>query len=255
MAMAELGAHALAVRIGDAEGPGARDNAGTAARPFASTGPAGHRGRMRDRLLAAGPDGLADYEILEMLLFQGIPRRDTKPLAKAVINRFGGLAPVLAAAPSELLATPGLTPDSVVALRLVDEAAARLASAEQRDRPILSNWERLSQYLAERPADPPDHLRVLFLDNRNRLLADESRPGGLDPIACCREILKYALELHATALILVRARPQHRLYDDAPEIRLASRLGQAAAILSIVLHDQVLQDADGLLSCRQQGLL
>jgi DNA repair protein RadC len=148
--------------------------------PFASTGPQGHRARMRTKLLQVGPTAFADYELLEMLLFLGIGRRDTKPLAKGTINRFGSLAATLAAPPAELaqaLSLGGGDPtDSVAALKLVEEAAARLSRAETQERPVLGNQASLTAYLDSTftaPAPKTRQLRVLFLNNRNRLLADE----------------------------------------------------------------------------------
>ena len=116
-------------------------------KPFSSIGPHGHRGRMRDRLLTRGSDGLADYEMLEMLLFFAFKRGDTKPLAKALINRFGSFAAVLAAPQQQLLNSPGLGTHSVAAIKLVQAAALRLARAEVMEKPVLNNWDRLMDYL------------------------------------------------------------------------------------------------------------
>jgi DNA repair protein RadC len=115
--------------------------------PFPSTGPHGHRGRMREKLLDRGPDALADYELLEMLLFFAMPKGDTKPLAKALINRFGSFARALAAPQQELLATRGLGPHSVSAIKLVQASSLRLAKAEVMEAPVLNNWDRLVDYL------------------------------------------------------------------------------------------------------------
>ena len=120
---------------------------GAAAQPFPGTGPQGHRARMRTKLLERGPNSLADYELLEMLLFFAQPRGDTKPLSKAVINRFGSFARVLAAPQRELFETPGLGPHSVAAIKLVQASAVRLARAEVMDRPVVNNWDRLMEYL------------------------------------------------------------------------------------------------------------
>jgi len=125
---------------------------------------------MRERLLGRGPAALADYEVLEMLLFLGIPRRDTKPLAKELINRFGSLEAVLGAA-SDRLERAGLRPEATAVLRVPEEAARRLALAEARDRPVLNNWDRLLEYLDTGLAGAvPGQRRALLLDNRNRLL-------------------------------------------------------------------------------------
>ena len=226
------------------------------ARPFLSTGPYGHRGRMRDKLLAHGASGLADYEILEMLLFLGIPRRDTKPLAKNTINQFGSLAAVLSARASDLGAIPGFKKDCVIAIRLVQEAAQRLAQAEAVERPILNNWDRLTRYLGEvLERDDSPCLRVLFLDNRNRLLADEVRAEPLEAAGFPRTVVKRALELHATALILVQIRAGGELDFSDAEVMATVLVKKAGAVLSVVLHDHLLVRKGEYASLRRQGLL
>ena len=182
--------------------------------PFPTTGPQGHRARMRDKLLDRGPDALADYELLEMLLFFVQPKGDTKPLAKGLINQFGSFASVLSAPQKDLFATPGLGRHSVAALKLVQASAQRLARAEVMDRPVLNNWDRLLDYLhAVLARERIEQFRVLFLDNKNRLLADEAQARGTvnhTPVYP-REVVKRALELHATALILVHNHPTRPL--------------------------------------------
>ncbi|HEV7456685.1 MAG TPA: DNA repair protein RadC, partial [Roseococcus sp.] len=213
-------------RGGRADPGGFRDNAGQAMRegeafsrpvprlpqaatpdpstlPFASTGPHGHRGRMRDKLLTRGPDALADYELLEMLLFLAMPKGDTKPLAKALINRFGSFARVLAAPQQALMDTRGLGPHSVAALKLVQASALRMARAEVMDAPVLNKWDLLMDYLKLAMArEKTEQFRILFLDSKNRLIADEAQARGTvnhTPVYP-REVVKRALELHATAL-------------------------------------------------------
>ena len=215
---------------------------------FASTGPAGHRGRMRERLLTHGGDALADYEIVEMLLFLGIPRGDTKPLAKALINRFGSLGAVLAAEP-EPLRDAGLDDRAILPFRLVVAATERLARREAQIKPLLGSLAALESYLRQ---EARQGTRVLFLDNRNRLLGDE--PANLEdegdhlPV---RTVLRRALALHATALLVADdVRPVDRAGAQA-----ATRLGQAASMLSIVLHDRVTLAAPKLASYRRRGLL
>lgn len=232
---------------------GADPSAAGDKKPFASTGPHGHRGRMRTRLLAGGADALADYEILEMLLFLGIPRRDTKPLAKAAINQIGDLGGVLAAPASVLRDLPGFTPQSARVIRLVEVAAARLERAELRQQPILNNWDRLDAYLQANP--PPetlrsDGLRVLYLDNRNRLLGDE-RQAEAEDVA---EVVRRALALHATALLLLReARGVPRAAE--ADVARTARLRAAAAVLSIAVHDHLVLGEGGSVSLRRLGLI
>ena len=253
----------------DAPSEPSGDGGNQPALPFGSTGPHGHRRRMRERLLGAGPASLADYEILEMLLFLGIPRRDTKPLAKALINRFGSLSAVLGAS-AAALCREGLSEACAAVIGLAEPAAARLSGAEARDRPMLNNWERLMAYFdAALTGAVPGQLRILFLDNRNRLLADEvadevaEQAAGLVPTAggtvpdLSRAAMRRALDLHATALIAVRVVPAGTPSSGllAREAALASRLSRAAAPLAIILHDHMLVGGDNWVSLRQKKLI
>ncbi|NHN92260.1 JAB domain-containing protein [Acetobacter sicerae] len=224
--------------------PGSAPNSHTdEALPFASTGPYGHRRRMRERVIARGASVLADYELLEMLLFCGIPRGDTKPLAKALINQFGSFAGVLSA-PVVSLKKAGMNSDSIAALRLSSLAAQRLGGAEAKERPHLGNWEALLGYFdTALEGAVPGQLRVLFLDNKNRLLADEAVSGtsgqGRETVREAADILRRALEVHATALILIRlcaegSEPGKIIGLDEP---LARELVRAGGFLAITLHD------------------
>jgi DNA repair protein RadC len=227
-------------------------------RPFASTGPQGHRGRMRDRLLDRGPDGLADYEVLEMLLFFAFKTGDTKPLAKALINRYGSFAAVLAAPQQELMDTRGLGPHSVAAIKLVQTAALRLARAEVIDQPLLNNWDRLMDYLTAALArEKIEQFRILFLDTRNRLIADEAQARGTvnhTPVYP-REVVKRALEIHATALILVHNHPSGDPTPSRADIEMTAEVKAAAAVLGIVLHDHLILGNGRWTSFRREGLL
>jgi DNA repair protein RadC len=217
----------------------------------------GHRGRLRERLLTAGPDALADHEMLEMVLF-ALPRRDTKPLARALLTRFGSFARVIAAPVSDLLAVEGLGEAGVAALKSVQAAALRLLRAEVIDTPVLSNWDRLLSYLgAELSRERTEQFRVLFLDNRNRLLADEAQQRGTvnhTPVYP-REVAKRALELHATALILVHNHPSGDPTPSRDDIAMTQQIRAAVAALSIVLHDHIIVGNGRWLSFRQEGLL
>jgi DNA repair protein RadC len=228
------------------------------AKPFAATGPYGHRGRMRERLLTRGSDGLADYEMLEMLLFFAFKRGDTKPLAKTLINRFGSFAAVLAAPQQHLLDTPGLGTHSVAAIKLVQAAAVRLARAEVMEQPVLNNWDRLMDYLtAVLAREKVEQFRVLFLDPRNRLLADEAQARGTvnhTPVYP-REVVKRALELHATAIILVHNHPSGDPTPSRDDIEMTREVRDAARILTVVLHDHVIIGNGRWLSFRREGLL
>ena len=226
--------------------------------PFPSTGPQGHRGRMRDKLIERGPEALADYELLEMLLFFAFKKGDTKPLAKHLINRHGSFANVLAAPQQELFATAGLGPHSVAAIKLVQAAALRLAKAEAMERPVLSNWDRLMDYLlAVLAREKVEQFRVLYLDTRNRLLADEALAKGTvnhTPVYP-REVVKRALEVHATALILVHNHPSGDPTPSHEDIEMTREVREAASSLSIVVHDHIIVANGRWLSFRQQGLI
>jgi DNA repair protein RadC len=211
----------------------ARDS-GPAA-PFSSTGPHGHRSRLRERLLERGPGALADYEVLEMLLFFAFKKGDTKPLAKALINRFGSFPAVLAAPQQELLNTPGLGEHSVSAIKLVQDAALRLARAEVMDRPVLNNWDRLLDYLN----------------------ADEAQAKGTvnhTPVYS-REVIKRALELHATAVILVHNHPSGDPTPSRADLEMTQEIKQAGMILSVAVHDHLIIGNGRHLSFRREGLL
>jgi DNA repair protein RadC len=175
-----------------------------------AVGAEGHRERMRARLLKAGPDALADHEMLEMVLFLALPRRDTKPLARALLSRFRSFAAVIAAPVPDLLAVDGMGDAAAAALKTVQAAALRLARGEMNDQPVLGNWPKLLAYLTAALAhEPVEQVRVLYLDTRNRLLADEAQGRGTvnhTPLYP-REVVKRALELHATALILAHNHP------------------------------------------------
>ncbi|MBS1084898.1 JAB domain-containing protein [Gluconobacter sphaericus] len=216
------------------------------------TGPQGHRVRMRARVRANGAHTLADYEILEMLLFACVPRKDTKPLAKGLIGHFGSLLDVFRA-PTQALRTAGLKDDAIRVLRLPGVAAERLASSEQRERPTLSNWEQLTAYLAQAlEGGIPGQFRLLYLDNRNRLLADEVAPETNSLADHNRAIAIRALALHATALIGFHIHPKERPADLSQSAR---QLDFAMRPLSITLHDVLVTGEGRPVSFRQEGLL
>jgi DNA repair protein RadC len=225
---------------------------------FASIGPTGHRGRMREKVLSRGTDALADYELLEMLLFLAFKTGDTKPLAKRLINRFGSFARVLSAPQIQMLDTPGVGEHAAVAFKIVRAAAERMALAEAIERPVLNNWDRLMAYLNIVLArEPIEQFRVLFLDTRNRLLADEPQARGTvnhTPVYP-REVVRRALEVQATALILVHNHPSGDPTPSREDIDMTQEVKQAARALSIVLHDHIIVGNGRWLSFRQEGLL
>jgi DNA repair protein RadC len=224
----------------------------------APAGAEGHRERLRQRLLTAGPDSLNDQDLLELILFLALPRRDTKPIAKALLARFASFANVIAAPVNELRAIEHMKDSGPAALKAVHAAALRLAKAELVNRPLLNNWDGLMEYLnAVLARERVEQFRVLFLDTRNRLLADEAQARGTvnhTPVYP-REVVKRALELQATALILVHNHPSGDPTPSRDDIEMTREVGQAARALNIVLHDHVIVGNGRWLSFRQQGLL
>ena len=226
--------------------------------PEEAPGHLGHRARMREKLLAAGPEALLDHELLEMVLFLALPRRDTKPIARALLARFGSFANAIAAPLHELREVEGLGEAGAAALRTVQAAALRLARAEVMDRPVLNNWDRLLSYLtAALTRERVEQFRVLFLDTRNRLIADEAQARGTvnhTPVYP-REVVKRALELQATALILVHNHPSGDPTPSRADLEMTQEIKAAATSLGIVLHDHLVVGNGRHLSFRREGLL
>jgi DNA repair protein RadC len=219
---------------------------------------AGHRERLRARLLGAGPEAVADHELIEMALFLALPRRDTKEIARALLARFGSYAAVFAAPVPQLLKVEGLGEAGVAALKIVHAAAMRLGKAEVMHRPVLGNWERLLEYLhAVLAREKVEQFRLLFLDNKNRLLADEAQAKGTvnhTPVYP-REVVRRALDLAATAIILVHNHPSGDPTPSRDDLEMTREIGRAAATLGILLHDHIIVGNGRWLSFRQEGLL
>ena len=247
----------MAKRRGMAEQPALLDDAPAQLAAPAALGADGHRERLRARFLAAGPEALADHELLELVLF-AIPRRDTKPIARDLLARFGSFAAVIAAPVVELTKVEGLGEGGVAALKAVHAAMLRTAKAEVIKRPVLNNWDRLMEYLnAALARERVEHFRVLFLDTRNRLLADEAQGRGTvnhTPVYP-REVVKRALELHASALILVHNHPSGDPTPSPEDVEMTNDVREAARVLSITLHDHVIVGNGRWISLRREGLL
>jgi DNA repair protein RadC len=218
----------------------------------------GHRARMRARLLRAGPDALADYELLEMVLYIALPRRDTKALARALLARFGSFGATLAAPVNELRSVEGMGEAGTASLKLVQAAALRLARAEAATQPVLSNWDRLMAYLnAVLARERVEQFRVLFLDNRNRLIADEVQGRGTvnhTPVYP-REVAKRALEKAATAVILVHNHPSGDPSPSAEDLAMTKEVKAATNTIGVAMHDHVIVGNGRWFSLRQAGLL
>jgi DNA repair protein RadC len=195
--------------------------------------------------------------MLELVLF-ALPRRDTKPLARALLARFGSFSRVISAPVQDLLSVDGMGDAGVAALKAIHAAALRLLRAEVMDQPVLGNWDRLMAYLgAELARERVEQFRVLFLDNRNRLLADEAQQRGTvnhTPVYP-REVSKRALELHATAVILVHNHPSGDPTPSRDDIAMTRQIKAAVEALSIVLHDHIVIGNGRWVSFRREGLL
>ncbi|MCA3323164.1 MAG: DNA repair protein RadC [Roseomonas sp.] len=222
----------------------------------APPGHLGHRARMREKLLRAGPDALLDHELLEMVLFLALPRRDTKPIARALLARFGSFAGAISAPVQELGQIEGLGEAGIAALRCIQAAALRLAREEVRESPVLNNWEKLLAYLnAALARERVEQFRILFLDAKNRLIADEAQAKGTvnhTPVYP-REVVRRALELQATALILVHNHPSGDPNPSRADVDMTREIGQAATMLGIVLHDHLIIGNGRHYSFRREG--
>ena len=218
----------------------------------------GHRARMRTRLLTAGSDSVADHELLEMVLFLALPRRDTKPIARALMTRFGSFANAVTAPLPDLRGIEGLGDAGAAALKTIQAAALRLMRSEVINRPVLDNWKTVMAYLtAVLSRERVEQFRILFLDNRNRLLADEAQARGTvnhTPVYP-REVVKRALELNATALILVHNHPSGDPSPSRDDIEMTRLISAAATALSVTVHDHVIVGNGQWYSFRREGKL
>jgi DNA repair protein RadC len=196
--------------------------------------------------------------LLEMLLFLGLPRRDTKPIARALLARFRSFAGAIAAAPQELREIDGLGEAGIAALKTAQAAAIRLVRAEVIGQPVLGSWDRIIDYLmAVLAREKVEHFRVLFLDTKNRLIADEAQSRGTVNLTSVypREILRRALELSASAVILVHNHPSGNPAPSRQDIEMTRLVQAAAEPLSIKLHDHIIIGNGEWVSLRKQSLL
>lgn len=218
----------------------------------------GHRDRLRQRFLHAGPDSLDDYELLELLLFSAIPRRDVKPLAKALLATFGSFWEVVAAAPEQLQRRGGLSEGSAIALATVGAAALRMGRQSLRSRPVLAHWQSLLDYCQGILANEvTEQLRVLFLDRKTALIADEiQQRGTVDHTpGYPREILRRALDLGASSLILLHNHPSGDPAPSREDIDFTRQLETAAKALNLTLIDHLVICRGHYASFRNLGLL
>ena len=218
----------------------------------------GHRARLRQRLLEGGAEALADYEVLEFLLFAGMRQGDTKPIAKALIRHFGSLANVLNADPGALQQVDGVGEASAAALKSVALAARRMARSEVRDRPILGSWQALLDYLTIDMAHlTVERVRVLYLDTRNHLILDHHvGDGSIDEAAIHpREVIRKALDIGATALIIVHNHPSGDPSPSRADIQITRRIAEAGRLMGVMVHDHVIVGRNDHVSLRSKGLI
>ncbi len=218
----------------------------------------GHRKRLRERFIKAGGEALPDYELLELLLALAKPRGDVKPLAKKLLKRFGGFAAVISAEPRELTEVEGVAEATAVALKTVQAAALRLAREEVMARPVIGSWERLIAYCRMAMAhSKTEQFRLLFLDRKNALIADELQQRGTvdhTPVYT-REVVKRALDLGASAIIMVHNHPSGDPTPSKADILMTREVRDAAEKLGIVLHDHVIIGRGEHASFKALGLL
>ncbi|MFZ2101493.1 MAG: DNA repair protein RadC [Oricola sp.] len=218
---------------------------------------AGHRDRLRARFMEAGPAALADYELLELLLFRSIPRRDTKPLAKALLTRFGSFGAVLGADPKRLMEVPGVKEAVASDLKTVAAAAQRMLKGEIAGREVLSSWNAVLDYCKAAMAhEMREQFRVLFLDKKNALIADEvQQVGTIDHTPVYpREVMRRALELSATALILFHNHPSGDPTPSRADIEMTKQIADIGKTLNVAVHDHIIIGKSGHISMKGLGL-
>ncbi|MBX3566155.1 MAG: DNA repair protein RadC [Sphingomonas sp.] len=218
----------------------------------------GHRERLRQRLFEGGADALLDHELVEYILGLAIRRIDTKPLAKALLHEFGGIAGVLTADSADLLRVKGMGETSAAAIKIAHAAALRLLRAQVAEKPVLANWQALLDYLrADMAHHGNERFRVLHLNSKNMLIRDEvMSEGSIDEAAVyVREVVRRAMELKSAALILVHNHPSGDPSPSRADIEITRNIADAGKRLGIAVHDHIIMGAEGHSSLRGQGLI
>ena len=227
-------------------------------REASGSSPAGHRSRLRDRLLKGGGQALSDYEIVEMLLFAAHPRGDTKPLAKALLAHFDTLGALFQASPTELEKVPGSGKAAAAAVKIVQAAMEEVTRQEIERKPVISSWDRLLDYCRVHLAhDSVENFHLLFLDRKNQIIREERQQRGTvdhTPVYP-REVVKRALELGASALIMVHNHPSGDPTPSRADIEMTRKIADIGNQLGITLHDHVVIGVRGHYSFRSHGLL
>ncbi len=218
----------------------------------------GHRKRLRARFRQAGAQGLAEYELLELVLFRALPRRDVKPIAKKLLEKFGSFAEVISAPPARLAEVSDFGEEAITDLKIVQAAANELLRGGLREKPVLSSWSAVLDYCRTAMAYAErEELRVLYLDKRNQLIADERQQVGTvdhTPVYP-REVVKRALELSASALILVHNHPSGDPSPSRADVEMTQAIVEAARALGISLHDHIIVGRQGHASFKALGLI
>jgi DNA repair protein RadC len=218
----------------------------------------GHRERLRERFLEAGPEAVTEYELLELVLFRAIPRRDVKPLAKALIAKFGSFGEVVSAPRQRLREIDGLGEAAIAEIKIVQAAAGRLARGQAKKRTVLSSWSAVLDYCRTTMAfGDKEQFRIIFLDKRNQIIADETQQTGTvdhTPVYP-REVVKRALELSATALILVHNHPSGDPTPSRADIQMTKAIVDIAAPLGISVHDHIIVGKNGHASLKGMRLI
>ena len=218
----------------------------------------GHRRRLRQRFLAAGSEAISDYEMLELILFRAIPQRDVKPLAKDLLATFGSFSEVIAAPVERLNEVDGLGEAAITELKIVQAAANRVVRGEVKQRQVLSSWSNVLDYCRAAMAfESKEHFRILFLDKGNHLIADEQHQTGTvdhTPVYP-REVVKRALELSATAVILVHNHPSGDPTPSRADIDMTRAIVEVARPLGIAVHDHLIVGKDGHASLKALKLM
>jgi DNA repair protein RadC len=218
----------------------------------------GHRERLRERFSTGGPKALPDYELLEMILFRAIPRGDTKPLAKQLMNKFGSFAEVMSAAPERLKEVKGIGDRAVEEIKLIKAAAERLTLGQLKAKSALTSWNGVIDYLRlVQGFENREQFRILFLDKKNNLIADEVQGHGTvdhTPVYV-REVVKRALELSSTAIILVHNHPSGDPTPSRADIDMTKQIMDAARPLGVSVHDHIIVGRDGHASLKAMRLI
>lgn len=217
-----------------------------------------HRKRLRERFLKGGADAVPDYELLELILFRAIPRQDVKPLARLLIETFGDFNRILSASPTDICSVNGAGPAVATEIKIVEAAAQRMARSKVISKPVISSWDALIDYchtvMAHRETE---QFRILFLDTKNVLIADEEQSKGtIDHVPVYpREVVKRALELNAASILLVHNHPSGDPSPSQADIAITEQINSAANALGIVVHDHLIIGKSNEFSFRAEGLL